>query len=120
MEMEDALTGVGTLVDHQPVASRRQPDRFRHVARCEEKMTEHLHIGGRGVMNAHDVLLGNDEQVRGGDGPYVPEGENVIVFEHDLRGSLSSDDVAEEAACRHGRARVSRSRSAREDGALSC
>jgi len=119
MKMEDALTGVRTLVHHQPVASRRQPNRFRHVTRREQEMTEHLHIGGRGVMDAHDVLLGNDEQVRGGDGSYVPAGENVIVLEQDLRGSLSSDDVAEEAACRHGRARVSRSRSAREDEALS-
>ena len=52
-------------------------------------------------MNSDDVPLGNNEHVRRRDGANVPECEDVVVLEHDIRGGLSGDDVAEEAASRH-------------------
>jgi hypothetical protein len=50
--MKHALASVRALIDDQPVSTRRKTQRTGHLARRQQKLTEHLLVAGLGVVNA--------------------------------------------------------------------
>ena len=58
-------------------------------------------ICGGGIGKLWDVLFGDDEDVGGGLGRNVAEGETEIIFVDDVRGDFFAEDFAEEGGVSH-------------------
>ena len=96
MEVVDGLAAVGAGVDDQAVTVGEVLGAGDFAGGVEE-LAEDGGIVLCGVGMRGEVVLGDDEDVRGGLGVDVREGEGVLVFVEAGDGDFAGDDFAEEA-----------------------
>ena len=96
MEVVDGLAAVGTGVDDEAVAVGEVLGAGDFTSGVE-KSAEDGGIVLCGVGVRGEVVLGDDEDVRGGLRVDVREGEGVLVFVEAGDGDFAGDDFAEEA-----------------------
>ena len=100
MQVIDAVSGIGTHVEHEPVSALGQRiDTGNFLSSNEQVGDVHTlldgHFGGIGNMYLRD-----DQHVRGRRRIQVPERETVRAFRDFGRGDFPSDDPTEDAAHR--------------------
>jgi len=96
VEVVDGLAAIGAGVDDQAVAVGEVLGAGDFAGGVEELAEDAgVVLGGVGVRG--EVVLGDDEDVRGGLGVDVREGEGVLVFVEAGDGDFAGDDFAEEA-----------------------
>jgi hypothetical protein len=92
--VDDEAEALGALVDAELLGG---------MTRGEEQGTELGLIFGGGFADAWDGLFRHDEEVNGGLGTDVAEGEAVRIFEDDVGRDLAGDDFFKEGlAGAHG------------------
>ena len=96
VQMEDCLARVRTHVVDGAKAML-QLAFARYLGRNQLAIANKFGVGLRGLVNAHDMLFGDDQNVRRRAGFDVLEDINLLVFVYLLRGNFSGDDLAEEA-----------------------
>ena len=96
MQMKYRLSGAGTNVVHGPV-SVFDAALAANLRRHQIAVADDLGIFRCGILQIHNMPLGNDEHVRRRLGIDIFEGVDLIVFVNLLRGNLTGDDLAEEA-----------------------
>lgn len=97
VEVVDGLAAVGAGVEHQAVAVGEVLG-AGDFAGGVEKLAEDGGVVLGGVRVRGEVVLGDDEDVRGRLGVDVREGESLLVFVEAVDGDFAGDDFAEEAA----------------------
>jgi len=96
VKVEDGLAGTRADVIHGPV-SVLDAALVRNFRRDEVRVADDLRVFRRSFLDADDVFLGNNEQVRGRLRANVFDREDMVVFVDLLRGDLPGEDVAEQA-----------------------
>ena len=99
VEVVDGLAAVGAGVDDEAVAVGEVLP-AGDFAGCVEEVAEGGFVVLRGVGVGGQVVFGDDEDVGGGLGIDVREGEGLLVFVDAGGGDFAGDDFAEEAG--HG------------------
>jgi len=99
VEVVDCLAAVGAGVDDEAVAVG-EILLAGDLAGCVEEVAEGGCVVLRGVGVGGQVVFGDDEDVGGGLGVDVREGEGLLVFVDAGGGDFAGDDFAEEAG--HG------------------
>lgn len=102
MQVCYCLPSVAPLVEDQAVAALRDALIARHFIRRNEKPRQGLAILRRGIGNAGDVLLGNDQHMGWGLGVQVAEGDHILVFIDACARQQSFGNLAEHAVGRWG------------------
>lgn len=100
MQVIDAVSGIATHVEHEPVSTiGERIDTGNFLSRNEQIGDVHTLLGRhfRGIGNMH---LRNDQHVRGRGWIQVSESEAVRAFRNLGRGDFPSDDPTEDAAHR--------------------
>ena len=96
VEVVDGLAAVGAGVDDEAVAVGEILPAGDFCGGLEE-VAEHGGVVMGGVGEGGEVVFGDDEDVRGGLGVDVREGEGAVVFVEAGGGDFSGGDFAEEA-----------------------
>jgi hypothetical protein len=96
VEVVYGLAAVGAGVDDEAVAVG-EVVLAGEVSGDVEEMAEGGFVVERGMGVAGDVVFGDDEEVGGGLGVDVCEGDGGVVFVEAGGGDFSGDDFAEEA-----------------------
>ena len=99
MEVVDCLAAIGAGVDDQTVAVGEVLLAGQFAGYVEE-VAEGGGVVLRGVSVGGQVVFGDDEDMGGGLGIDVGEGEGLLVFVDSGGGDFAGDDFAEEAG--HG------------------
>jgi hypothetical protein len=101
VQVKHGVTGAGADVEHCAVAildTALAPNpRSNEIA-----ISDDLGIFGLSLLEADNVLLGNDEHMRGRLRADVFEGEDLVVFIHLLGRDLARNNLAKEAVWIHG------------------
>ena len=93
MEMGDGLSGVGTFVDDEAVTGGEALLFGDDASGLEEVLVVAGRLDGR---DARYLRFGDDENVDGGDGIDVADGEAVVVLVDDFTGNFAVEDASEE------------------------
>jgi hypothetical protein len=97
VDVEHAIARVGPGVEDESEAPLRQAKIPGEVAASpNQRSHERIVLGGQ-VQKAREVFLGDQQDVDGGFGPDVVEGQNGVVLVDHPRGDPARDDLAEEA-----------------------
>jgi hypothetical protein len=96
VEVLDGLAAVGAGVDDDAVAVG-EVLLAGDFGGGGEELAEERGVGGGGVGERGDVLFGDDEDVDGGLGVDVREGEDVVVLIEASDGDGAGGNLAEEA-----------------------
>lgn len=96
MEVRDGLAAVAAMVDDEAVAVGSEAQGLGDAGGGEEEMTEQGLIGGRGLAEAWDGLAWDDEDVAGGLGVDIVEGDQLVVLVHEGGGYFLVADFLEE------------------------
>ena len=72
----------------------------RNLSCCSHKMAHQRRILGQSLCRRADVLLGNDQQMRGGLGIDIGEADAEFVFVDAAGGNSAVDDLAKKAVGR--------------------
>lgn len=94
VKVPDRLSGVLSLVDHQPVTRFRHAFLFGDFLRRVQKVEVVARL--RQIGDAPHLFSGHNQDVDGGLRVDVPKRHHVIVFEHDVRRDFTVDDAGEE------------------------
>ena len=89
VQVRHRFAGVRAVVHHQPEALRER-EFFCHDSSNEQQMSEHGLIGGRGVADARDDFLRDDQKVNRCLGLNVMEDDAVFVLVLDLGRDFAS------------------------------
>ena len=95
VQMRHGLAAVAPVVDHEPVAVF-EPELLREGGGGEEEVTKDRLVGGRGLADARDELLRDDEHVHRCLRVDVVDGNAVLVFVRQLGRDLAVDDLLED------------------------
>jgi len=96
VQVEDGLPSAGTDVEDGAV-SLLDVALAGDVGGGEMAAADNFGVGGLGLFQSGKMLLGDDENVRGGLRVDVFEGENVVVLVNFSGGNFAAEDAAEEA-----------------------
>ena len=99
VEVFDGLAAVGAGVDDEAVALGEVLLAGDFGGGLQE-LAEERGVGGFAVGHGGDVVFGDDEDVSGGLGVDVREGEGLVVFVEAGYGDGAGGDFAEEAVHR--------------------
>lgn len=82
VKVEHRLPGPGPRVDHQPIAFC---DIFLlcHPTSYNEQLAEQIHVSGRDLVHAFDMLVGNKKHMGRRLGVAIVEGGYVLVLVDD-------------------------------------
>ena len=96
MEMGDGFSAVGAVVDDEAVAAGVQFQLAGDFLGGGEKVAEDgvVFRGDSGVAGV--VLFGDEEDMNGGLGGDIAEGEDLIVLVEDVGGKFAVDDPLED------------------------
>src|SRR5271157_2298353 len=100
MQVEDRLAGLGTNVVHRSVALL-DPALASEFGGDELAVADDFRVFRRGLFQASDVALGDDEHMRRSLWIDVFEDEHFVVFVDLLGGDFTGNDLAEEAVVAH-------------------
>lgn len=92
VEVEDGLTGVGTLIDDQTVAFKAEL--FANDSSGVEQVS--VITGFFDKSHAGDFGAGNDEDMNRGFGLDIAKGDAEIIFINDIGGDFAIDDLGED------------------------
>lgn len=96
MEMRDRLAGVGSAVGHDAEAVG-QPFGGGNLRDDREDVGNQRGVVSGNVGGGREVRLGNNQDMHGRHGIYIPEGVYRVVLVHLGRGYLTGDNAAEKA-----------------------
>jgi hypothetical protein len=82
MEVEHGLPGLGPGVDHQPIAPR-DSFLFCHLTSDDEQLAKQIHVSGRDLIHAFEVLVGDEKDVGGCLRVAIVKGGHVLVLVDD-------------------------------------
>lgn len=94
--MRHGIPGVFSDIENQAVPTR-QPFQLGDLLGEPDHLDEHLSVDGAQAGNILDMTPGNHQDMGGGDGTDVPEGNRVIIGSHLLGREVSGHDSTEEA-----------------------
>lgn len=92
MQVWDGLSGIGPVVEYEPIARLFQPKFVRHFRGFEHEMTKHFVVFTGGFGDARNGLFGNDQYVCGGLRLNVAKGEHEVVFVNNLGRDFARAD----------------------------
>lgn len=78
--MKDALSGVGPLVDDEPIAARKT-EGHGDLFRGEQQVTERDRVAGLHGVDAGNVLARNHQHVNRRHGTDIPKCNDVVILE---------------------------------------
>ena len=105
MNVKDGLARAGPVVNDRTKAGSIQAAVPRQIGRNGLQMAQHGFVFSYGIRQFGQVLSRNYQNVRGGLGVDILEGENGGIVIDDLCGDFPPDDAAKEAmfcVIRHG------------------
>src|SRR5215218_7474659 len=97
VEVEDLLTGVGTVVDPNRIAALPHPELLRHHTRDLEQPPHDRRRQLCDLLQRGDVLLGDDEHVHRRPPPDVLEYQHLVLVVHNLGLDLPTHYLTEYA-----------------------
>jgi len=97
MEVPDGLAGLRPAVDDETIAGWGELMPMGEPIREVDRAPDERGLVFRQVGDARHVLRGDDQQMDGGLRVDVLEGQQPLLFRHDIGGQLALDDSAEEA-----------------------
>jgi hypothetical protein len=100
VKVGDGFAGVGAVVDDE-AKTAGELELFGDLAGGEEEVSENGLMIGRGVADAGDDDLWDDQQVDRCLGGYVVDDDATVVLVFDLGGDFAVDDSLEKGL-RHG------------------
>ena len=92
MQVRHGFATVCPVVEDETIAGLFEAQFLRDFSSLEQQMTERLMIGGRGLGDARDGFLRNDQDVSRCFGRDVVERDHEVVFINDLRRDFARDD----------------------------
>jgi hypothetical protein len=94
MEVKHGLTGLQASIDHQPIAAR---DTFllRYSSGHDEELAQQIRILRFDLVDALNVLVGDDEDVSGRLRAPIVKGCHVLVLVDNTGWALTSCDTTE-------------------------
>ena len=95
--MIDHLPALGPGVDAEPEALLGVARLLGQPSRRRQAAPQHLGVLVARLQQRGDVALGHDEQMHGGLGINVLEGEHGVVLVDDVGRALTGDDATEHA-----------------------
>jgi hypothetical protein len=95
--MEYRLAGTFIAIENQSIAILIDALVSRDLFGPQRHPACHLDILIFKVIDGRDVLLGNNQHVRGRLWIDIPEGENMLVFEHLVTWYFTVSDLAKQA-----------------------
>lgn len=112
VQVGNGLAAVAADVRHDAIAVA-QPLGLRQAANYQEKMADERPVDIFDVVDRHDFLFRNDQDVRGRLWLDVAERQAVFVFVENLGGNLAIDDPLENGFSAHRNISVKKDRSGR-------
>jgi hypothetical protein len=98
MEMRDAFSAIGAVIDDQAETRIVQAFLFGHGLRDKDEMAEKRFIFGLGGRHARDFPFGNNQNMNRGLGLNIVERHAAVVFKNDPGGNFAGDDFREDGA----------------------
>ena len=95
VKMEDGLPRLGSGIDDEAISSFVESFLMSHLGGRRKDFPELMGMGD--IRHGRPMLPGNDEDVGGGLGVDVAEGDPVFLFCDDVSGHLFTRDFAEDA-----------------------
>ena len=93
MQVGHSFAGVGSVVEHKSEAILIEAKLFGDLGGLEQQMSENLVVGGLSFGDARDGLFRDDQDVSGGLGFDVPEGDDFVVFVENGGRNFAGDDL---------------------------
>jgi hypothetical protein len=97
MQVLDKLAGIRPGVDDQPVTLFGDTLIRGNFLDGQQQMAQQAFIPIGDVIRIGDVFLGDDQDVNGCSGVDIMEGQDLVVFIHDLCGYLAGYDLTKYA-----------------------
>src|SRR6187551_4133341 len=98
VQVENALPRIGSHVRDETPARLVDPLGAGEMGRSLGDVGQHRSVLVGEVLERRDVVLGDQQDVRGRLRIQIPEGDHPIGLPQDLGGDLSGGDLAEDAA----------------------
>jgi hypothetical protein len=96
VKMGDGFAAIGAIIDDESIASFFELAQASDLLGGDEEMSEEgMSFGGDGAV-AGVMFFWDDENVDGGLGGKITEGEDVIIFVKDVGGEFAVDDPLED------------------------
>ena len=95
--MEDRLPGMRAGVDDQPVTAFRDPFLLCELFRHQHHVSHQRLILRCQLVDRVDVPVGNDQDVRGGNGMSIAESRDQAIALEYLGRGFAGDDFTEDA-----------------------
>lgn len=92
--MVNGLAALGAGVDRAAVSSGGDAFLLGELGGDQEQVAQELFVPGFGGLQSLQVLLGDDQDMGGGLGVDVSEGQALLILEDDIGGDLPADDLA--------------------------
>jgi hypothetical protein len=89
---------MGPLIENQPIAFGGDAFLLSDQDGRGDEMTRHLFVRAIDLGRAYDMLAGYDQDMYGCLWPHVTEGQGVLILIHNIGGTLTGDDLAENTA----------------------
>jgi len=100
MEMGDCLSTVCAGVEDEPVTIFGNTLSYRQSFRHRDHVSNQQFILGLQFVDRGNVPVGNNEDMRAGNGMVVAKGRHQVIAVDDLGGRFTGNDLAEDT--RHG------------------
>ena len=97
MKVGDGFAAIGAIIDNEPIAGFFELAQASDFLGGDEEMSEEgMSFGGDGTV-AGVMFFWDDENVDGGLGGEITEGEDVIILVKDIGGEFAIDDPLEDS-----------------------
>ena len=96
MQVGDFLPGCCASIGDEAVAGLLHAELGGNEIGDDEEVPEECGIGGGGILQADQMLFGNDDDVDGSFGGNIGEGDAKIIFIDQLGGDFVAQNFAED------------------------
>jgi hypothetical protein len=97
VQVKHRLPGLGSVIDHHPVAPRFDAALAGELRRDRQQVAEELFLLWRKILQRDEMLPGNHQQVDGGLRVNVLDSKAGVIFVNESGGNLPFEDAAEDA-----------------------
>ena len=97
VDVEDRLPRLRPGIEDDTVATGRDPLGVRYLLGLERHLGQQVSVGAGERGKVRVMILGDDQDVRGGLRVDVTKREGAATFSHPLGRDIARDDLAEEA-----------------------
>jgi hypothetical protein len=101
MQVVNRLAAVGSAIDDETVTGSIQAFARRETSRRHDEFSGQFAVGILQFREAGDVSPGNHQDMSGGLGIYIPEGQELFIAMHFRAWYFACGDVAEKTGTHH-------------------